>query len=168
MSNFLKCAADDVTFAEYPNEVALYIEISGCPIHCPECHSKFLWEDSGIELTEDNLKTIITKNEGITSVIIGGGDQNENDVIRIIKFIKNNFPGLKVCWYSGKSELSSLMRSFIEDDHLLDSVKLGPYIKEFGPLNVKTTNQKFYIIKYNSGGSCEFIDKTELFWKSDL
>lgn len=173
MGKFLKYAASDVTFSEYPNEVALYIEISGCPIHCKGCHSKFLWEDTGIELSDDVIENLISKNEGISAVVIGGGDQDEKDVIRIIRFIKTNFPWLKVCWYSGKSNISSLIINFIKSDKMLDAIKIGPYIESAGPLNKETTNQQFLTVDYHEESrdtlvDIELVDNTELFWKKQM
>ena len=164
---FLKYAASDVTFAEYPNEVALYIEISGCPIHCPECHSKFLWENVGVELTDEVITHIIRDCDGITAVVIGGGDQDEKGVIRIIQYIKTHFPTLKICWYSGKEHITQLMDSFIQHDKMLDAIKLGPYIESHGPLNKETTNQRFFRIDY-SKDEPELVDDTYLFWKKEL
>lgn len=43
----------------------------------------------------------------------------------------------------------------------IQRIKLGPYKEEFGPLNSKATNQRFY--KVNGK---ELIDITNLFWKS--
>ena len=44
---------------------------------------------------------------------------------------------------------------------LLDYIKIGPYIKEFGGLDSKITNQRFYA-KQQDGS---YIDKTILFQK---
>ena len=44
----------------------------------------------------------------------------------------------------------------------IQRIKLGPYIEELGPLNSKTTNQRFYKIEKN-----KLVDITNLFWKSD-
>ncbi|SHF88735.1 hypothetical protein SAMN05444364_11530 [Prevotella scopos JCM 17725] len=33
----------DIVFQEFPDEVTLAINISGCPCRCPACHSQFLW-----------------------------------------------------------------------------------------------------------------------------
>lgn len=171
MNNFkkqLKYAASGITFAEYPNEVALYIEISGCPIHCPECHSKFLWENTGVTLTNDIIKHIIRDSDGITAVVIGGGDQDEDDVLRIARYIKFYFPTLKICWYSGKAELTNFMKEHISHEKLFNAIKIGPYDSKCGPLDSKTTNQRFYEIDYNSNKGMEMIDKTHLFWKKEM
>ena len=42
-----------VTFSEVPDEISLCINITGCPIRCTDCHSKFLWENIGKEITDE-------------------------------------------------------------------------------------------------------------------
>ena len=48
----------DIVFQEIPDEVTLAVNITGCPCHCPGCHSPHLWEDSGTELDEAMLRRI--------------------------------------------------------------------------------------------------------------
>ena len=48
-----------VVFEEIPNEITLAINITNCPCHCKGCHSKFLWEDIGTELTFEELDRLI-------------------------------------------------------------------------------------------------------------
>ena len=43
---------------------------------------------------------------------------------------------MKVGWYSGRQELSKDIN--LEN---FDYIKLGPYMKDRGPINCKTTNQ---------------------------
>ena len=71
-----------------------------------------------------------------------GGDSSPSDINNLAKLIKEVFPKLKVAWYSGRQELSKDI-----DLENFDFVKLGPYIEELGPLNNKTTNQKFYKVE---------------------
>ena len=52
----LKYTTAEVTFREIPDEITLCINISNCPIHCADCHSKELWGDIGTELSFDELK----------------------------------------------------------------------------------------------------------------
>ena len=87
-----------------------------------------------------------------------GGDANPSEVDDIAQDIKEYYPELKVGWYSGRQELS-------KDIELgnFDFIKLRPYIEEFGPLNSKTTNQRFY--KVNSK---ELVDITNRFWKYEI
>lgn len=131
-----------VTFSEFPKEVALCINISGCPNHCEGCHSAYLAENTGEDLTIDELKKLIDKNTGVTCAGFMGGDQEPSYINELAKYIKLNYLGMKVGWYSGKEELSKDI-----DLANFDYVKLGPYIASEGPLNSKTTNQRFYEFK---------------------
>ena len=132
-----------VTFREVPNEISLCINISGCPIHCPDCHSKELWEDVGKNLTSEVLNDMIEKHKGITCVCFMGGDSHPEEVNELAKFIKRNLdPNILTCWYSGKETLTELT-----DLEYWDFIKLGPYIKERGGLDNPNTNQKFYEVK---------------------
>ena len=143
-----------VTFSEVPDEISLCIEISNCPCHCKNCHSSYLAQDIGEPLDLQHLTNLIDSNKGITCVCIMGGDANPSEVDDIAQDIKEYYPGLKVAWYSGRQELS-------EDINLefFDFIKLGPYIEELGPLNSKTTNQRFYLVEDG-----KLIDMTEIFW----
>ena len=135
----LKYVDTKVTFAEVPNEISLCINISNCPCKCHNCHSSYLAENIGTILGSTELVYLINNNKGITCVTFMGGDSSPLDINNLAKLIKEVFPKLKVAWYSGRQELS-------KNIYLgwFDYIKLGPYIEELGPLNSKTTNQKFY------------------------
>lgn len=154
----LKYVDTKVVFAEIPDEITLAINISGCPCNCKGCHSSYLAEDIGEPLDLQHLTNLIDSNKGITCVGLMGGDANPSEVDDIAQDIKEYYPELKVGWYSGRQELS-------KDIELsnFDFIKLGPYIEEFGPLNSKTTNQRFY--KVNGK---ELIDITSRFWKYEI
>ena len=62
----LKYINTEIVFAEVPDEITLAINLSNCQIHCPECHSKFLWKNSGKELSQRHLEKLISENEGVT------------------------------------------------------------------------------------------------------
>jgi anaerobic ribonucleoside-triphosphate reductase activating protein len=132
----LKYTNAEVTFAEIPDEITLAINISNCPCHCGGCHSPYLAEDIGEPLDLQHLTDLIDGNRGISCVCIMGGDANPSEVDDVAQDIKEYYPNLKVGWYSGRQELSKEV-----DLCNFDYVKLGPYIKERGPLNCKTTNQ---------------------------
>ena len=153
----LKYVDTKVVFQEVPSEITLAINISGCPCNCRGCHSSYLAEDIGELLDLQHLTDLIDSNRGITCVCIMGGDANPSEVDDIAQDIKEYYPELKVGWYSGRQELS-------KDIELgnFDYIKLGPYIEEFGPLNSKTTNQRFY--KVSDG---ELVDITSKFWKHE-
>lgn len=153
----LKYVDTKVVFAEIPDEITLAINISGCPCNCKGCHSSYLAEDIGEPLDLQHLTNLIDSNKGITCVGLMGGDANPSEVDDIAQDIKEYYPELKVGWYSGRQELN-------KDIELsnFDYIKLGPYIEEFGPLNNKTTNQRFYKV---SGK--ELVDITSRFWKHE-
>lgn len=146
-----------VTFSEVPDEIALCIEISNCPCHCKNCHSSYLAQDIGTELTFNEVRKLIKKNSGISCIALMGGDAEPDKINTLASFIINHYGSIKVAWYSGRQELSKDI-----DLKNFDFIKLGPYIEELGPLNSKTTNQKFYKIEEN-----KLIDITNLFWKDN-
>ena len=154
----LKYTNTQVTFREIPDEITLCINISGCPIRCPDCHSKELWEDIGTELSFDELKRLIEQNNGITCVCFMGGDSDKWYIRELTQYINNLYPNLKVAWYSGSDESSPVMLSS------LDYYKYGSYKKQFGGLDQKTTNQRLFYINRDK----EIADDiTYKFWKNE-
>ena len=152
----LKYLNTQVTFSEVPDEITLCINITGCKIGCKNCHSSYLAEDIGNKLNSDSIKELISNNKGITCICFMGGDSNPLEVDALAQWVKINYP-IKTAWYSGRQELS-------KDINLnnFNFIKLGPYIEDLGPLNSKTTNQRFYKIEEG-----ELVDITNLFWKDN-
>ena len=159
----LKYVNYDITFQEIPDEITLCINISNCPCHCIGCHSSYLAEDIGEGITLDKIYKLIENSEGITCICFMGGDSSPKEIDMFARCIKDLYD-IKVAWYSGRQELSKYINL-----KCFDFIKLGPYIEEFGPLNSKTTNQRFYqVIKshYEDGTSgYELLDTTYKFWK---
>ena len=87
-----------------------------------------------------------------------GGDNDKSTLISLAKHVSNNYD-LLVGWYSGESELN-----LNEYGKYFDYIKVGPYIKELGPLNSRTTNQRLYFIK-RENGNIAFEDITSSFWR---
>lgn len=133
-----------VGFSEIPDEITLCINITGCKIGCKNCHSPYLAEDIGEELTIDSLHELISNNKGITCVSFMGGDSNPKEIDHLASIVKEYY-SLKTAWYSGVQALS-------KDIHLwnFSYIKLGPYVEKYGPLNSKTTNQRMYKVVYNN------------------
>ena len=153
-----------VTFSEFPDEISLCINITNCPHKCPGCHSPELWEDVGTELTPQELSKLIDSNKGITCVGFMGG--KEEEINELSRFIKDKYPKLKVGVYSGGY---SVVRF---DFEVLDYIKIGSYMKEYGPLNNPNTNQKMFKLVPNSSKYIkdknrfkEMVDITYKFWK---
>lgn len=150
-----------VVFEEIPDEITLAINITNCPCRCVNCHSKFLWEDVGTELTFEELERLIKENDGITCVCFMGGDANPKEINDLATYIsaKNmcGYKSLKIGWYSGKDELSEDI-----DIRLFDYIKLGHYDEKFGGLDKETTNQRLYKIAHDKES---LIDITSKFWR---
>ena len=90
-----------ITFQEVPNEVSLVFNICNCPYHCPDCHSKYLWNDEESELLIPNLQVILdTYKDMITCVCLMGGDWNLDELQDVLNIIKYN--GLKSVYIAGQ------------------------------------------------------------------
>lgn len=154
-----------VVFEEIPDEITLAINITNCPCHCPGCHSKFLWEDVGTELTNDELDRLIEENSGITCVCLMGGDSDPERVCELAEHIHKNTK-IKVAWYSGKDLYYKNI-----DFKWFDYIKLGHYDEKLGGLDKKTTNQKLFKLTKNvledGVEKIDFADITYLFWKTN-
>lgn len=153
----LKYLNTQVTFAEVPDEITLCINITGCKNGCKNCHSSYLAQDIGTELTFNEVRKLIKKNSGISCIALMGGDAEPDKINTLASFIINHYGSIKVAWYSGRQELNNNI-----DLCNFDYIKLGPYKEEFGPLNSRITNQRFY--KVNGK---ELVDITNKFWKHE-
>lgn len=151
----LKVASFDIVFQEIPGEVTLALNLSGCPCHCPGCHSQHLWEDTGEILDEELLNGLINRYKGlITCVAFMGGDQAPEEVVHWAEYVKNG--GLKTAWYSGRT-------AYPKNPMALDFLKLGPFIEALGGLKSETTNQRLYKRRGE-----EWEDITSIFWKKTV
>lgn len=143
-----------IVFEEVPDEVSLAIEITNCPGHCVGCHSPWLREDIGEELTPDKLFWLIEKNKGITCVCFMGEGKDPEALKKLAMDVRVRYPYIKTALYSGRTEVEP------EYDSFFDYIKVGPYIPEKKALNFKTTNQRLYEIT-DEGRK----DITSKFWK---
>lgn len=149
----IKFVDTKIVFQEVPDEVTLAINLSNCPCHCKGCHSPYLAEDIGEELTVERLVQLVTEAECITCVCFMGGDSDTKRLNRLAKLTKEELD-LKVAWYSGRDKLGEYI-----DINNFDYIKLGHYDEEYGPLNSPDTNQVMY--KVDKGG---LVDITNKFW----
>lgn len=161
----LKYVDTKITFAEVPDEITLCINITGCKNGCKNCHSPYLAEDIGEILALGSLCNLMEDNNGISCVSFMGGDSEPGEVNSLAWVVKKKY-NLKTAWYSGRQELAKEI-----DLKNFDYIKLGPYIEELGPLNSKTTNQRFYKVhkKVTEGiTEYELEDETYKFWKKSV
>ena len=148
-----------VVFAEIPDETCLAINISGCPHHCPGCHSPYLQGDCGVVLDEETLDQLLEKNDGVTCVLFMGGDGDKETLKSLASHVA--VKGYKVAWYSGEKELD-----MFEFGWFFDYIKIGPYIESLGPINSPTTNQRLYKIgRFYNLNQIMSEDITNKFWK---
>ena len=155
----LKYVDTKITFSEVPNEISLCINFSNCPHKCEGCHSSYLSKDIGEELNCSVLQKLIEDNRGISCICFMGGDAES--ISYWAHWIKNNYPNLKVAWYTGDDELTEYTKI-----KYFNYVKIGHYDKDKGPLNSKTTNQRFYeVLRVNKLEEKYVLnDITYLFW----
>ncbi|MBQ3579621.1 MAG: anaerobic ribonucleoside-triphosphate reductase activating protein [Bacteroidales bacterium] len=153
----LKYLNADIVFQEIPNETTLAINLTKCPCHCPGCHSPWLWQDIGEELTEKSLCGLIGGYEsGITCVCFMGGDSAPEEVEALATDLKQRYPNYKVAWYSGRQHVPGNVNK-----QAFDYIKLGPYNAHLGPLTSAGTNQR--MLKKQQDGT--FVDITTVFQK---
>lgn len=153
----MKYVDTQVVFREVPDELTLAINISGCPVRCPGCHSSYLTQDIGEILDIASLDKLIDSNPGISCVSFMGGDADPMYVKELAGHARSR--GFKTCWYSGR-DLENVKPVL----DALDFVKVGPYVDEFGPLDYETTNQRFYKVDHRASGP-ELTDWTHKFKK---
>lgn len=154
----LKYVNYDIVFQEYPDEVTLAINLSRCPNNCPGCHSPYLADDIGEVLTPENLLALAGNYATeITCVGFQGGDSDAFALVPLADALREAFQGIKVGWYSGRQELPEgfPVQKF-------DYIKLGPWVAACGPLNSRTTNQRFFHVDRSTG---QLTDITSRFWK---
>ena len=128
----------DVVMEEIPGKITLAVEISRCQGNCPGCHSPFLKEDIGHELTTDVVDMLLYDNFGVNCFLLLGEGDDPEALKAIARHLRSEYPRVESALYSGRQE--------VEDElyELFDYVKVGPYIASLGPLNARTTNQRLY------------------------
>ena len=156
----MKYVDTKIVFQELPIEIALAINISGCPCACAGCHSSYLSQDIGKLLTQEALEQLICQNRGITAISFMGGDANPKYINILAQYLRFNHSNLKVGWYSGRDKLSMEI-----NPNNFDYIKLGPYISDKGPLNNPNTNQRLYRVVREEDKTA-FLDITYLFYKN--
>lgn len=151
----------DIVFREFPNEITLALNFSGCPCKCKGCHSSYLAEYKGDTCDEKYIDNIIKKNSQVTCIGLMGGDAYPKEIERIAKYIKK-FYNYKIGWYSGRQYTTI---DIPVDINYFDYIKVGPYIEELGGLDSKSTNQIMYKYVIDKDGIGEWENITSEFWK---
>lgn len=134
-----------VTFQEIPNEVSLTFTISNCQFHCDGCHSPWLCEDVGKDLSKE-IDEILLQYEGMYTCVCFMGEGN--DIPSLLKLLPKI--NTRKALYSGNDKVEQWMYNF-------DYIKIGRYIKELGGLDCEQSNQKLY--ENNQGNLLEITKK---------
>lgn len=140
----------DVVIEEIPDRVTLAVEITNCQGNCPGCHSPFLKDDIGEQLTASAVDAMIEGNYGINCFLFLGEGRDREALFSLAGHIRHSFPGIETALYTGRDSVSPQYAEYF------DFIKTGPYIESLGPLNRPTTNQRLY---YHGQ------DITSRFWK---
>lgn len=164
----LKYVNHDIVFQEFPGEITLAVNLSMCPNGCPGCHSDYLQQNVGEELTAERLFSLLDDYVGeVTCVGLMGGDNDPAAVAALCAAVREHYgTQLKTGWYSGRQQLPKGFRP-----EVFDFVKLGPYRADFGPLKSPTTNQRLYRVRHDVDASSvkdvtELLeDITDAFWR---
>ena len=125
-----------VVLEEIPDRVSLAVDISNCRGNCEGCHSPFLREDIGKELTAEIIDALVADNFGVNCFLFLGEGKDPEALLALASHVRSN--GLEVALYSGREAVEA---PFWEH---FDYIKLGPYKPACGPLNNPKTNQRLY------------------------
>ena len=68
------------TLSEFPDEIALCINITQCPCKCENCSEPWLQKDQGTELTKDKLVELVEKHPYCSCIGFMGGDINHEEI----------------------------------------------------------------------------------------
>lgn len=141
----------NVVFEEIPDRVSLAISITNCQNNCPGCHSSFLSQNIGNELTYEVIDSLMKKYYGVNCFLFMGEGNDNKELLNLNKYVKDNY-NVETGIYSGRDEVEDV---YFDD---FDFVKIGSYKKDLGPLNKETTNQRLYYHRE---------DITYKFWKRE-
>ena len=131
----LKCYDYAVTFSEFPDEIALCLNISNCPCHCAGCSESYLKDNKGEDLTYGQQDSFLDslllkyKDYGLTLIGFMGGDAEHSIIVNISTYIKEKY-NLKIGMYSGLDYIDLNLVS------VLDYYKIGRFILPEGKTEV--------------------------------
>ena len=132
--------------------------ISGCDIHCKNCHNQQTWDfNSGIPFTEDTMQELLydLSKPYIKGCTLSGGHpldpHNASEVLKIVKRVKMVFPNKDIWIYSGY-----VWENIIKDETLREIMKYtdilvdGAYVDELRDISLPfrgSSNQRIVDVK---------------------
>lgn len=118
--------------------------VSGCDIHCKNCHNQSTWDfNSGIQFTEETMQELLydLSKPYIKGLTLSGGHpldpHNAPEVLKIVKRIKMVFPNKDIWIYSGYE-----WNYIIQDETLREIMKYtdilvdGAYVDELRDISL--------------------------------
>ena len=118
--------------------------VSGCDIHCYNCHNQQTWDfNSGIPFTDDTMQEILynLSKPYIKGITLSGGHpldpHNAPKVLEIVKRVKMVFPNKDIWIYSGY-----VWEDIIKDETLREILKYtdvlvdGAYVDELRDISL--------------------------------
>ena len=136
--------------------VALFTQ--GCKFHCKGCFNQETWDlDGGKEYTpeiEEEIMKLLSRDFIDRFSILGGEpllDRNIEDLTRLCKRIKKEYPDKKIWLYSGYT-YENIIHNLPELMDNIDILVDGTYIEELKNLNLHfrgSSNQR--VIKVKTG-----------------
>ena len=132
--------------------------VSGCNIHCRNCHNPQTWDfNSGIPFTEDTMQEILydLSKPYIKGLTLSGGHpldpHNAPKVLEIVKRVKMVFPNKDIWIYSGYE-----WENIIKDETLREILKYtdvlvdGEYVDELRDISLAfrgSSNQRIICVQ---------------------
>ena len=153
--NYIKVTKNDIANGI---GVGCVLWVSGCDIHCKNCHNQSTWDfNSGQLFTEDTMQEILltlTK-PYISRLTLSGGHpldpHNAPKVLEIVKRVKMVFPNKDIWIYSGY-----VWENIIKDETLREILKYtdvlvdGAYVDELRDISLAfrgSSNQRIVDVK---------------------
>ena len=132
--------------------------VSGCDVHCHNCHNPQTWDfNSGIPFTDDSMQEILydLSKPYIKGLTLSGGHpldpHNAPKVLEIVKRVKMVFPNKDIWIYSGY-----VWEDIIKDNTLKEILKCtdvlvdGAYVDELRDISLAfrgSSNQRIIDVK---------------------
>ena len=125
--------------------------VSGCVHHCKGCHNKETWDfNSGREFSKEDKEKLfeILSKPYIKGLTLSGGDPlcSYNDVLELVKEVKNNFPTKDVWLFTGFT-FEYVKDKFQDILEYLDVIVDGKFVEELRDVSLKfrgSSNQNIW------------------------
>lgn len=128
--------------------------VQGCRFHCKNCFNQETWDfNGGKEWTQETKNTFLSLIDKpyIKRVSILGGEplveENVDDVVDLMKVIKDMFPDKKIWIYTGYTMEAIAQRNLYDVLSLADFIVDGRYVDSLSDISLKlrgSSNQRIW------------------------